>query len=428
VADPAVIRDETLDDPGLFPMLMRGVRGSFTYAVNGPVGGRGIFIASALLSDELVHSALEPGVRAISDGVPRDDLPEIADLWAEGSRARWTAEDMVRRLDRMIARAGEDDSAEVATWQDYLAESLIWAGYSNRVLGENFCDAVIDAGPLQPSSAFFERAREQFTRAREIAAARSNTTLERLAIAGRAQVNMLLGDWAAAVADAALVPTDFNYRTVAIYPSSREANGFRTMSYPPNYWLTVWGTPFATWGRRSGTTTGDPRVPYTISTSGGQPLLGLDQRRPFVQQLKYAKSITGISLAKGVEMRLIEAEAKLVAGDWQGALESIQAVRAFRNTSAGGNMQLPAATAASADEAWTLLMKERGIELWLEGRRVGDLRRWAVTPGSVLFTVVREAVGSDPANDPWRNVLDVPGELCLPVSRAEKFSNPTIAG
>jgi hypothetical protein len=28
------------------------------------------------------------------------------------------------------------------------------------------------------------------------------------------------------------------------------------------------------------------------------------------------------------------------------------------------------------EEGWVLLMRERGIELWLEGRRLWDLRRW----------------------------------------------------
>src|SRR5690625_7587279 len=33
-------------------------------------------------------------------------------------------------------------------------------------------------------------------------------------------------------------------------------------------------------------------------------------------------------------------------------------------------------TAASIDEAWDHLHRERGADLWLEGRRFWDLRRW----------------------------------------------------
>jgi hypothetical protein len=37
---------------------------------------------------------------------------------------------------------------------------------------------------------------------------------------------------------------------------------------------------------------------------------------------------------------------------------------------------LPALTATTVDAAWTILMRERGAVLWLEGRRLWDLRRW----------------------------------------------------
>jgi len=61
--------------------------------------------------------------------------------------------------------------------------------------------------------------------------------------------------------------------------------------------------------------------------------------------------------------------------------------------------------------------KERGIELWLEGRRIGDLRRWAAVnaPGSL-------------------NALEIPGaasyltgqDTCFPVSREEINTNPNL--
>jgi starch-binding outer membrane protein, SusD/RagB family len=78
--------------------------------------------------------------------------------------------------------------------------------------------------------------------------------------------------------------------------------------------------------------------------------------------------------------------------------------------------------------AWNLLQRERGIELWVEGRRIADLRRWATTPGFADFNVVRLAAAPQPASaDEYRNVLNNPmGELCLPMSQEERNSNPNL--
>jgi hypothetical protein len=105
-------------------------------------------------------------------------------------------------------------------------------------------------------------------------------------------------------------------------------------------------------------------------------------------------------------MRLIEAEALLRGGDWPGAMNLINQVR----THAGA----PTITATDQTDAWRLLKRERGIELWLEARRLGDRRRWAAanTPGAL---------------DP----LEVPGtashlarqDLCFPIALSERETN-----
>ena len=66
-------------------------------------------------------------------------------------------------------------------------------------------------------------------------------------------------------------------------------------------------------------------------------------------------------------------------------------------------------------DAWRLLKRERGIELWLEARRLGDLRRWAAasTPGALDPL---ESVG--PLSHLARQ------DLCFPISKAERETNP----
>jgi hypothetical protein len=59
-------------------------------------------------------------------------------------------------------------------------------------------------------------------------------------------------------------------------------------------------------------------------------------------------------------------------------------------------------------EAWTALGRERGIELWLEGRRLGDLFRWKADNVPGTFD---DMTGRD---------------LCFPVGVTERDTNPNL--
>src|SRR5690606_10476131 len=107
-----------------------------------------------------------------------------------------------------------------------------------------------------------------------------------------------------------------------------------------------------------------------------------------------------IALVRGTEMLLIRAEAALRANDVPGAVGLINQVR--------GQADQQPITASTAAEAWPLLQRERGIVLWLEDRRFGDLRRW------------NEATG--PAHHPFLNDRD----RCVPISADEAASNANV--
>jgi starch-binding outer membrane protein, SusD/RagB family len=283
-------------------------------------------------------------------------------------------------------------------------------------------------GGLEPHTAFSERAVTYFTDAIQVAQAGGHSELRFAALAGRAQAHMMLNQWQQAVADAGQVATAFVYAHIHSDNSGSEHNGVHNWAFRGDngFQMTVWGTPFATWGRETTGTVdseGDPRATFTVMrNAAGNPVIGGDSRRPFWRADKYPARTTGIPLAKGTEMRLIEAEARLRAGDVAGTVAKINEVRAFRS--------LPDVSAASVDEAWAVLIRERGLELWLEGRRLGDLRRWAATPAArphASHQVVRGIAAGQPADmDPRANVLDAQ-PLCLRVSTNEIFSNPNLA-
>jgi hypothetical protein len=194
---------------------------------------------------------------------------------------------------------------------------------------------------------------------------------------------------------------------------------------------TVWGTWFRTAGQNFALPvaqrTGDARVVYETLLLSGEPRKGRGNRREFIRQRKYTATTSAVPNVNGTEMRLLEGEAALHAGNWQGAIAKINEVREYRNALFTAANQLPMVTASNETQAWHALMRERGLELWLQGRRLPDMRRWEVSPGRemVPFTVVRRPGedAADPEKDPWVSVYDVEA-MCIAVSQTEKLSNP----
>jgi starch-binding outer membrane protein, SusD/RagB family len=431
VSSPSLAEDPELESPLAVMSMLRGTQGDFVHAAAGEAGQGGLYLAGALLTDELVHSGVWRGHRGFSDGFSRDNWVEVEQMWAAASQARWTAENLLPRIERIRQTATGAEEIEESLANQHAA-AMLWAGLANRLMGDNFCNAVIDGGAMQDHTVFYERAERHFTDAIALSTELGRDTLRQAARAGRAQTRMMLGNWAGAVEDAGQVETLHIYQqTHAAWTGrEREWNWILRSVLFANAEVTVWGTPFADWGRLVGATTGDPRVQFDRPTT---VTVGRDDRRPFWRQRKYTGTGDNVTVARGTEMRLIEAEAMLIAGNWQGAIAKINEVRAFRRSAAGGLVvadrtlaRMPNVTATNATQTWELLMRERGLELWLEGRRLPDMRRWANTPGSVPTTVVRRAGTGAAATDERLPVLQVSDGLCIPVSLAEKRTNPNL--
>jgi hypothetical protein len=439
VINPSEIAEESLDDLSSVSGVVTGVISDFGIGIM-ESGGGGLYVAGAMLTDEVVNVGSWVGLRGLSNGESRDDWVESQLRWATPARARWVANRGIQRLGDLVPDPSRNPN---------MALVKLYAGFSNRVMGDNFCEAVRDGGPLENFTVYFDEADRHFTDAIAIAEAAQQAgtadtvslrgsagTLRTAAYAGRAQVRMMLaglgkGSWNAAVADAAEVPVAFIHN----YP-------FSTLGRNVNRWVdwgfstgiregSVWGTPFAEWGQNFSLPvaqrTGDARVVFEPMTGAFEK--GRDARRPYWRQRKFTSQASAIPNVRGTEMRLIEGEAALVRGDWQTAIAKINEVRTFRNLTLTTANRLPMVSATNADQAWVLLMKERGIEMWLEGRRLPDLRRWAVTPGKgkVPFTVVRREGPNleNPASDPRVSVYDVQ-RMCIEVSENEKLSNPNL--
>jgi hypothetical protein len=369
-----------------------------TKALTAVVNGAGRDLAEALnwvaYTGAAVTREIFPAGSTGSFGItPRQQGGSLADddgddWWNQAQRARWTSEDAVARVKRVL-----DNTSNSAT----LAQALIWAGYANRLLGENFCDGVINSGPLQPYTVYLERAEANFTEAITVATAANNANLVTAATAGRASVRLDRNNLTGAVTDAAGVANAFTYRMPYFTTDLDQYNRIYWASANQPYRAhTVWNTFYDAY-RKS---TKDPRVPFDSSLTilVGDAAVGNLGRVRWYFQTKYPAQTSAINLVTGWEMRLIEAEAKLAGGDVTGAMTLVNQHRV--------SLGLAPWTAANATEAWTALKRERGIELWLEARRLGDFRRWAALnrPGT-----------SD----------DMTGrDLCFATPLSEKETNP----
>lgn len=379
VENPGPIPDAELNTPGAMPALVNGMSADLSVAVD--------LIArfGAVLGDELAHSGNYANEGYFYRGVvPPENVNEV---WGDMQRARWVAEQGIDRVKTVLGDGFEASPLAI--------RANIYAGYANRVLGENVCDAVIDGGPKQAYTEHFKRAEAYFTEALRLAQAQNNTALANAALAGRAQVRADLGNWDGAAQDAALVPTSFRFDAVYSTNTSRENN---TLAYETQTRreYTVYNTQWAANSK-------DPRVPWdTIKTSGGKLQTGQDGKTPFFRQMKYKGLDSNIPLAKGAEMLLIRAEAALRKGDVPGALALVNQERA--------SYGLAPATATTLADAWPLLQKERGAVTWLEARRFGDLRRWFAASG------------------PEKNNFLEGRATCVPISDEEMHSNPNLAG
>ncbi|MBX6362772.1 MAG: RagB/SusD family nutrient uptake outer membrane protein [Gemmatimonadetes bacterium] len=394
VVNPGRINDQYLQDPGAQPAIVNGAGRALASGINW-VGYTGAAVARE------IHPAGSTGSFGITPqwqkGVLDPEDRDLNDHWEQTQRGRWTAEHAAA----VVEAAPLNDTL--------LARAYIYAGFANRVLGDNMCDAVIDGGPKQPNSAYWTRAEEYFTKAMS----HGTATQKLQAQAGRAQARVWLGKWSEAVADAKAIPTSFSY-AIPYYNIGEDAQRNRiqwSVGNGPYRAHTQWNT----WVEKYYADTQDPRVPYSKPLDkDGNPMLGdaaieCCGKVLWYPQQKYKTPDAPIRLASGHEMRLIEAEAKLRDGDFTGALALINEVRA----DAGA----PPVTASTLVDTWTLLKRERAIELWLEARRLGDLRRWKAdnTPGAL-----------DPLEQVGPQSHLTQQDLCFPIAPSEKDTNPNL--
>jgi hypothetical protein len=437
VTNPGLTPDRDLDKPAAWPAVVVGARRALSDAIGSSAltGGQLLYWGAA------VSFEINPAGSTGSFGIPTDvqvGLPNDATMnadWTSSNVARYTPEAAVARFKRVMP-----DTLFLKSL--LVAQAYLYAGFANRLLGENFCQSVIplvvpdttayvlSPGSLGSHTLYFLRADTAFTNAIATFTASGDTTVQTAnfllaARAGRASVRADLATyglapWSDALSDAALVS---NNAFVFQAPYSSAAPD----QYNYLYWAranqsfrahTQWGTFYEGYYR----VTRDTRVRWdTGGLKGDAAVAKFGGRVPFWPEAKYTTTSAPVRLSSGWEMRLIEAEAALVAGDTATARAKMNLHRTA--------LALPGVTFTNLTEAWTALKTERAIELWLEARRLGDLRRWTdnSVPGGYIDGTYRGSVADTLHATPIETMTaPVARALCFPVGRNERETNPNV--
>lgn len=418
-----VILDEDIADPALMVALARGSNSEVTDIWAVGVGYHYDVLSSTddFLNDGTANGEIELTTSDFSDR-------QIDDAWNQGMEGAWAGLNAIR----IMGEAFDDQTFQTSP---LVARMFINSGLSERLIGDAYCEAVYNFGPdggfllpgpgvydpsvIVPRDSIFQRMAtvmqlglEQAERA--IAAGVPTPDgdsgfdpmrLRTLAHGGLAQAHMAMAslgrdpanNWSLAVQHAKEVPTDFVF--VDIHDALVEINELWDITWD-NDDVTMWGA-FEN-GRLVGTPAtamweDDPRVSVTHCGDFADPSAGIgssivdnnacspnSDHRAESNQVpdwapdKYADRGDDVPMVKGTEMRLIEAEAALVAGNLGEFTNQVNQVRSFYGLddiampSSVGTFEWPNAE----DDAWSILDRERYLTLWLEGRRAFDLSRW----------------------------------------------------
>lgn len=377
VSNPGPTEDSQLDNPGAVSGIVAGMSAAMSDALNYLIEMDGV------VSGELAFSGSFGNFGGVNGIVSPEDENST---WSRVQQARITAEEGITRMQATLG----DGYASSA----YAARANVLAGVANRFIGESYCNAVIDGGPLLDRTTAFERAEQYFTDAIAIGTAVGNDDYVTAAYGGRAEVRADLGRWTEAIADAAHVPTEFEYDALFSADNSSLNNAVNYDTHKV-YSFTVAGTPRAS-------ITNDPRTPWdTVHASDGSVQKGADGVSPVYRQRKYPSLDSPIPLVKGAALRTLEAEAALLNSDVAGAVAAINQERSFYGLSS-------IHPGISLDSAWALLRNERSAVTWLEGRHLWDESRWFAATGTAHDDFMRDR------------------SLCLPVSQDEIDANPNI--
>ncbi len=364
VTNPDIIAASAVSNAAGATAVRNGVLRDFATVYSGTQDG--FIVATGNLGDEInatdtFFDRLLPNERAIPNNLPNQDT-----YYTNLHRARTGASRAIRLWAELKPAS-----------KDSLGELYAVRGFTEDFLGETYCSGVPFSDEIDGEIAYGDPLTtvQVFTRAVasfDSALANATSTNNRyLAAVGKGRALLNLGQFAAAAAAVAAVPTTFRYQIAHSAATGGQFNGVWSGLSVPSARYTPANNE-GTNGYSYLATPADPRMPWAPSTR-----VGFDgTTRNLPTQLKYPNNASPATLADGIEARLIELEARLQGGaqaDRDAVFAGLNALRATAITPAMPALagSAPTAQAAAVDQ----FFRERAAWLWLTGHRLGDMRR-----------------------------------------------------
>lgn len=411
VQDPDIINPADVQSPAGADAVRTGALARFTAATT---DDESLFLLGGLFADEWINGDSFIARQEIDQRVVTTENTFLTTTNRNMHRARLSAEqaiDLIRQF-----------NPTAPGW--HLGEMYFIQAYMINLMAEHYCDGIIfstvDAGrevygnPITTQAAFTRALALADSGLAAVTGATANDTRVRNALLltkGRIQVN--LGQHAAAATTVAPVPTSYNYTTFHTATATNSIwdfnNNARRYSVSNNEGTN--GLNFAT--------AGDPRVPVCVGNDTACRAIGVTQTRkddlsqPVHIQMLWPTRESPVNIIRGVDARMIEAEAALRAGSAQGALDILNAARA----TVTGLTPLTLQTTPEAQRAQ--LFRERAFWQFSRGYRVGDMRRLITqyqVPSASVFPV-----------GAWHKGGNYGTDVNFPVPQAE-MNNPNLSG
>jgi hypothetical protein len=422
---PGRVPEEALDDPTLAQLLVNGVIADVECAWNT------YSAAASHHSDEWIPTSGnlnmrnwgQRKIRSTDEFLGKGTCDNNYGVYTPLQTARYQARTVFERLEQW-------DPATVPNKIRFQATVRAYGGFALVALGEGFCEATIDGGPIMTPDEVLTVAEQWFSDALNLAPQIPNadsvarTDLLRMARVGRARARMGLEKWAEAIADASAVPAGY------VKNVTRDTNRQRRWNYVFEYLSdTTSGASFNRHGSVADTlrATVDANGVHTRNSGSADPRLqvvtynklAFDFATIHYTVHKYTSRSSPLPLATYKEAQLYIAEAAAQMGDLATARAAINA----RHAAA----VLPAwdvAGTATQNQVIAHVLDERLRELFAEGgHRLNDMLRYRGTPFNIPFKGEPGSVhpnGVDQSKDAYGTTT------CFPLPAVERQGNPNI--